>query len=135
MSDERCGYEIEDGKTCTTDFGLCDCHGQCYTHSPCREDDRQEARSRGGVATARKNRDVVPLEEAPAAPQTLEDAISWASWAATQVATGQLDTSRANSVARLLSEFRKLLEKSEAREALELVKEMRREMQVEDGES
>lgn len=54
--------------------------------------------------------------------KTLEDSLHWIAWAAYAVATGTLDTARANTIAKLMGEFRKHIEKSESREALEEIR-------------
>lgn len=128
--------KADSGEPCQS-FASCDECGRCWAHCKHNEEERAAARKKGGHATAQRRSEdeqVVPPGDAPAAPETLEDAVRWASWASLQVATGKLDTSRANSVARLLSEFRKLLEKSESREALEKVEEMRRKLEGADAD-
>lgn len=130
---EVCGAEKDGGGTCSTTFGLCDCHGECFAHSPCREEERQKARSRGGHATA-AGEGSVPPGDVPPAPQTLGDAVRWAAWASRAVVAGDVDTARANAAARLLKEFRQALERSESREALEKVEELRAKIESGDAD-
>lgn len=136
--DEVCGAVKKAGDgTCPIDFGLCAECGLCFTHCEHREEERKAATHRGGRTTALKrgNGDrSVPLDQAPDPPETLGDAVRWASWASLQVATGGIDTSRANAVARLLKEFRQALEKSESRQALEKIDELRERIEGGDAD-
>lgn len=138
MSDEseRCEHVKDDGERCRVTNSVNPDTGLCYFHDPERREELQRARSKGGHATAAKRADddrAVPTHDAPDPPETLEDAVEWAAWASVQVATGRLDTSRANAVARLLKEFRQALERSESREALERIEELRE--RVEGGDA
>lgn len=115
---ERCGAPKNDGQPCGVTFGLCECHGRCFTHAPCREAERDAARRRGADRTNRPDGSLPP-GEVPPPPENLRDAVVWAAWASHAVATGDLDTARANSTARLLKEFRNALERGEARAGFE----------------
>lgn len=126
MSVEACEHpKVSDGQPCQNTMGLCPKCGHCIAHCEHRADELKEAQRRGGRTTARKRGDserVALPDEAPAPPETLEDSLHWIAWAAYAVATGTLDTARANTIAKLMSEFRKHIEKSESREALEEIR-------------
>lgn len=131
MSGETCGHEREDGTGCGTSFGLCPECGRCFNHCAHRADERRAASEKGAYVAAKGPGALFP-GEVPPAPESLEDAVVWAAWAARAAATGDLDTARANAAARLLKEFRQALERSEAREELE---ELRRKLEDLHGDS
>lgn len=122
-----CGAEKKDGTPCPTDFGLCDCHGECWAHAPRREDDRKRAQRQGGRTTAqkrrRKGRRVVDLEDCPPPPETTEEAARWASWAIAAVTTGRIDARTCREISTAVTAFRKALEKAESRKELDELKE------------
>lgn len=128
---ERCGHPKSEGGDPCQSWPACDDCDRCWIHCPHVEEERAHARKKGGVNSRKTDNEdqVVPFGDAPEPPETLDDAVRWASWAAMQVAVGGLDTSRANSVARLLKEFRQALEKSESREALEKIEAMRERLE------
>lgn len=108
---ERCGQRLG------PDFDL------CLWHDPDRKEEREKVRKRAGSIGGRsRNGRALPPDETPGPLETLQDAVRWAAWAARAVATGDLDTSRGNTVAKLLKEFRAALEKSESREKLEEIR-------------
>lgn len=101
MSDhEKCGAEKDSGERCQSDIGLCDCHGQCFFHAPCREEERAEAVSRGGQATAAKTRKAVPLD---LPLETLEDAKAWLHRAALLVVNGEIKAQQCFAICRAIS--------------------------------
>lgn len=121
MSNGTCGAETKAGDPCES-FPYCDDCGRCYTHCGHVAEEREQARARGGVATAQKRKGedpAVPLGEAPQPPENLEDAAAWAAWAAHLCATGRLGNTRARSIAKLLDTFRRCVERGEARRQLE----------------
>lgn len=103
-SSERCGYQKGDGELCRVDFALCDCHGQCFHHAPCCAEKRKEARKRGGKNAhgGKKGVRTVPVGDAPDPPESLEDAVVWASWATYAVATGQIDARTGHEIGYLI---------------------------------
>jgi len=131
MSDEkRCAGTTKDGSRCGQKVGKN--YTYCIFHDPERKDELQEMRKRAGAVAGRSRKGrAVPPDETPPPPESLADSLVWAAWAARAVATGDLDTSRGNSIARLLSEFRKALEKHESAEKLE---EIRRAVKEVTGE-
>lgn len=79
----------------------------CHHHNPDRKRKRKR-KPRTGAA--------VPLPGPP--PETVEDAVRWASWAVTAMATGKLDprTGREiGSLLRALAEARKHVDRTDAR--------------------
>lgn len=77
----------------------------CHHHDPAR---KRKKKPRTGAA--------VPLPGPP--PETVEDAVRWASWAVTAMATGKLDprTGREiGSLLRALVEARKHVDRTDAR--------------------
>lgn len=125
-----CGAPKGDGEPCGVAFGLCSCHGKCFTHAPCREEERAAARQRGGFAAARANGTLRP-GEVPPPPETMQDVVLWYAWAIHGVVTGDLDVSRGNTLKGLLKGLRNALEAMESREKLE---EIRREIVEAAGE-
>lgn len=119
-SDEVCGFEKEDGDTCGVSFGLCDCHGECFSHSPCREEDRREARSRGGVATARgagiRTDELPPLTSASAAEH-------WCDVVGRAAVTDRLSAEAANAALRAVKEWRQARETGEVTDRLEALQD------------
>lgn len=126
-TDGTCGAEKKNGESCETDFGLCGCHGMCWAHAPCRENDRKWAQQKGGHATAqtrrRKKRRLAALEEIPEPPETMEDAAQWASWAIAAVTVGRIDARTCREISTAVTAFRKALEKAESRKELEELKD------------
>jgi hypothetical protein len=104
----RCSYVKSSGSRCKVDFGLSE-DGHCWHHDPAKAAARRRARERGGAVTASKSRKLkmrTALEdEVPAAPQTVEDAIAWASWAVTAVATGKIDARTGHEIGYVLRAF------------------------------
>lgn len=127
MPDERCGYEKDDGEQCRSHIGLCDECGHCIAHCPHREETAQQARSKGGKRKAEKARDskyrTVSDDQAPPPPESLEDAVHWASWATWAVATGQIDGKTAHEVGYLLRAYMKSLDKVELGDRVEELEE------------
>lgn len=122
MSQRVCGAETKAGDPCQA-WSVCDEHGKCYSHDPCREQERAKARSRGGHATAKRRSEdddpCVGIGEAPPPPEDLEDVTAWSAWATVMVATGRLGNSRARTIATLLDLFRKAKERGESKAKLE----------------
>lgn len=117
----QCSATTKAGDPCGS-WPFCDRCGCCYVHCSHVEEERAEARRRGGLTTAQKAAEedpVVPLGEAPRAPESMEDAAQWAAWAAHRCATGQLGNTRARSIASLLDTFRRCVERGDARAQLE----------------
>lgn len=134
MSKETCGAPKKDtGEPCPSSIGLCEECARCLAHCEHRQDTLKRGQRLGGHVSA-KGAGTVPGGEVPPAPQTLQDAVVWAAWAARAAATGELDTARANSAARLLKEFRQALERSEAQAELEELREKIEELNGDEPE-
>lgn len=113
MSDENenagptCGVPTDGGGTCGVRFGLCDCHGMCFAHAPCKAEKRKKAQRAGAAATNNKKRkgdgltttELPPLESHEAA-ETWTDAIGRAA------ATGRLSAPAAQAALRAVREWR-----------------------------
>lgn len=134
MSQEPCQATRKDGEPCGA-WAACDDCGRCYAHCTHREQERAEARRRGGLTTAQKDSDdpAVTIGDAPPPPETLEDAAAWLSWCAHKTAIGEIGTTRARTISQLLEAFRKATERGEARRELEDVLEKLEEA-VEEGD-
>jgi hypothetical protein len=106
---QRCQAIRSRGERCKVDFGVDPESGLCWHHDPKRADERRRAASQGGHSTAaiqRGNRRRTALaEDVPPEPQTVEDAIKWASWAVRAVATGVIDVRTAHEVGYVLRAF------------------------------
>lgn len=125
MSDRLCGTETKAGSPCES-WVVCNEHGRCYTHDPCRAEERKRSRSRGGHAAAQKDDDAdrsAALGETPPPPENLEDAAAWCAWTVHLCATGRLGNTRARSIAKLLDTFRRCVERGDAKADLEEFKE------------
>lgn len=127
MSDhQKCGAEKDSGERCQSDIGLCDCHGQCFFHAPCREEDRAEAVSKGGQATAAKARKAVPLD---LPLDTLEDAKRWLHRAAVLVVNGDIRPQQCFAICRAISTWldadERQVEVEEVAELREMIEELR----------
>lgn len=135
MSDkERCEHPKEDGEgPCPNPIGLCRNCGHCRTHCDYApecdydEDEVRASRSKGAKRKAEKARDskyrTVLDDEAPPPPESLEDAVQWASWATWAVATGKIDGRTAHEVGYLLRAYMKSLDKVELGERVQELEE------------
>lgn len=122
MSQRVCGAETKAGDPCQA-WSVCDDHGCCYSHDPCREAERREARSRGGYATAQRRSEdddpFVSIGETPRPVENMEDIAAWGAWAMVMVATGRLGNARGRTIAKLGDLVRKALERGDAKHKLE----------------
>lgn len=106
MTAERCGVEKDDGERCAVTFGLCECHGQCFSHAPCRTEERQDARERGGRAAALKARGSgVLMDELPPL-ETHEAAEAWCDTIGRAGAAELISSAAANAGIRAVKEWR-----------------------------
>lgn len=129
MSGERCGHPTKGGDPCPTPIALCSSCGRCRSH--CRYDeacdydaeDVRASRAKGAKRKAEKARDdgmrTVMPDDAPPPPESLDDAVLWASWAIAAVATGRIDGRTAHEVGYLLRAYMKGLDKAELGERVE----------------
>jgi hypothetical protein len=98
----RCTYTNKAGDQCRVESNVNPETGGCFWHDPKRKTERNEARRRGQVASARNRakstiKTVAP-GDAPARMESVHDAVAWASWAAWAVATGVIDGRTAREV-------------------------------------
>lgn len=119
MSKKTCGAPRSGGGECSAAFGLCEKCGKCFQHCPHREEEREEARSRGGRSTARKTRsstlspeDLPPLVDHHAAE-------AWTDTIGRAAATGSMSSSAATAALRAIAEWRKAREAGAVSERLE----------------
>lgn len=109
----RCGHVKDDGDRCGVRIALNPRNGLCVWHDPERRGRASEMRAKGGRNTGRARRQsparpvrVVDVTETPGPPpETLEDALLWASWAVHAVATGKMDAKTGHEVGFLLRAF------------------------------
>jgi hypothetical protein len=108
-----CRYIKEDGTRCQQKVGLSP-EGYCIWHDPERQEEAQRRRQRGGeVAGAlakvrgrsRRTVRVVPESEALPPPETMEDALKWASWATWAVTVGKIDARTCHEIGYTLRAF------------------------------
>ena len=89
---KRCEHVKADGEQCGSDVGPG--FSRCIWHDPVRQEEARAARRRGAAATNAKKRPkyrTASKGSVPRRPETIEDAIEWASWAVWAVATGEVD--------------------------------------------
>ena len=102
----QCAHVKGDGERCGVTFGLSDA-GLCYNHDPERAEARQEAKSRGGKATAKKQRKGTGLDMDELPPLVSHEAAeTWTDVIGRAAATGRLSSSAANAALRAVKEWR-----------------------------
>lgn len=108
-----CSFPKADGSPCSVEAPLY-ADGGCLWHSqdPEAKRKRAAARSNGGKASRKRTARTVDADAVPGGPpETLEDAVAWASWATFAVATGQIDARTSQEIVRAAKETRLGLEK------------------------
>ena len=96
----------------------------CLWHDPGRTEERRALQSRGG---RKRSTDLALTEEAPPPPQTLDDCVTWSSWIAHAVATGQISYSAGRIAVQAIAELRRSLEKRDLeREAADLRRQVKK---------
>lgn len=115
----RCPGETESGR-CKVPEAFLLPDGFCLLHSPSPEYKAvaDAARVKGGLRTAAKHARAVDLDSLPPLDGPRACA-AWAEEVARATATGQLPASKAQAVARLLSEWRSAFNAGEMQERLE----------------
>ncbi len=90
-----------------------------------------DAAAKGGRSRRRAKIRTATPDEAPPAPQTLEDCRRWLSWLAHSVATGVIDSETARITVQSLAELRRTIDSHEMekkiRELQAIVNELKRE--------
>lgn len=110
MASETCRHIKDDGERC----GMANfdpATGLCVWHDPARKEQAAKMRHRGGKESGARVKArkpavrVVSPEDAPKPPETLEDALAWASWAVWAVTTGTIDARTGHEVGYILRGF------------------------------
>lgn len=111
MGAQQCEHLKDDGDQCGMTTNIDPATGLCVWHDPARKAEADVMRERGGrIAGARaKARTpkvrVVAEREAPPPPKTLEDALTWSSWAVWAVTTGKIDGRTGHEIGYILRAF------------------------------
>ena len=124
MTATTCGALKANGELCSCAVGLCSECGRCFAHCPHREQERAEARSRGGRITSVKKRArlegskavaYVPPDPStvPAPPQTAADAREYLSWILDTAARGNLGGALARDLSTVAERFIKAIAASD----------------------
>ena len=79
------------GAPCRSTLNLGD-GGRCLMHDTSRAEERLRVTQAGGVASAvaKRDRKTADPDDVPTAPRTLQDAVTWSSWAIHGVACGRI---------------------------------------------
>jgi hypothetical protein len=113
MTDRKtCGHPTTAGTPCPVSFGLCSGCGECFHHCPCRADDRQAARKRGGNTSKRQNAQKhekdkfrVPERDVPPPPTDATEARDYLAWLLNAGTTGTMGSQRAKDMALVCAHF------------------------------
>lgn len=122
----KCEGIKADGARCS--IVVADGASWCLWHDPSQAGRRRvaSARKRGGKASAKKKLEgrirTVSASEAPDPPKTLEDIAAWLGWATHSVATGALDARTADTIGKLLTALRGVIEKTSLADEIEALK-------------
>ena len=101
------------GKPCRSAISLSTETGLCRVHDPARAKQVLEMRRAGARAkgeAVRRTRAALP-EGVPRAPETLQDAVDWSSWAIRAVATGEIAPRVGHEIGYLVNAFKSAVEK------------------------
>ncbi len=112
-SRRTCGAAKVDGTPCRSYLNLSPATGMCLMHDPERAEERQRVTASGGRATgvAKRARKTADPEDVPSAPKTLQDAVTWSSWAMHAVACGRIDARTGHEIGYLVNAFKAAVEK------------------------
>lgn len=118
------------GDPCGATMGL-SAAGLCLNHDPERRAAANAMRAAGGRAkgaaarAARDARAILPPDDTPSAPKTLDDATKYFAWIVSAVTSGRLDARSAHEAAYALNGFKAAAEKRDlAREIKALRKQL-----------
>lgn len=122
----RCQAIKPSGDRCKVEWNLSE-DGLCYFHDPLRAVERAGAQKKGQRRSASSRRSGRPVtvspEEAPPPPETVEDAVIWASWAVHAVATGRIDAKTSHEIAYGLNALQRALEKTRLNDEIQDLKQ------------
>jgi hypothetical protein len=123
-----CTFTKDDGTRCQVSNGLSDA-GLCIWHDPERRQQVAEMRSKGARTAnpkrAKHTARTVSAEDAPPAPESLEDCVRWSSWLTVAVTTGVLDARTTKEAVQAIRELRASLEKRDLeREVADLKRQL-----------
>ncbi len=96
-------------------------------HDTSRAEERLRVTQAGGVASAvaKRDRKTADPDDVPTAPRTLQDAVTWSSWAIHGVACGRIDARTAHEIGYLVNAFKAAVEK---RDLERQIQELRAEL-------
>lgn len=131
------------GEPCASTLNLSEVNGRCLFHDESRADELRRIRAAGGAASAQvKRAERIARESSypeglPPPPQTIADAMRYASWAVDAVSKGPdgggIDVRRAREITGLLREFRGAAEKAvlelRVRELEKALRDAKRELE------
>ncbi len=109
------------GEPCRSTLSLSPENGLCRVHDPARAKEVLEMRRAGAraqVEAKRRTKALLP-EGVPPAPETLQDAVAWSSWAIRSVATGEIDPRVGHEIGYLVNAFKAAVEKRDLLRELE----------------
>ena len=104
MNTTPCAHVKADGAHCRSVIGISPTSGLCPVHDPASRERMRRTRAKGGRAT-RKGPIVVDRADAPPAPQSLDDAVAFASWLTHAVVIGKIDARTAHESGYCLTQF------------------------------
>ena len=111
------------GEPCGAELGLGE-SGLCRLHDPERAAEVLAMRQAGGRGRAgfRRTADPELPANVPRAPETLEDAVAWSSWAMHAVAVGEIDARTGHEIGYLVNAFKAAVEKRDLQREIEALR-------------
>ena len=100
----RCVAQKGDGSPCRVTMGLDPVSGLCIVHDPARRDELRDRQAKGRAARGAEQRRKPPAKMPPM-PQSLEDAVRFASWLTWAVLVGEIDARTCESSTKALRQF------------------------------
>ena len=114
---EQCTATTKKGTRCQQSSTV-DSSGMCVIHDPARKAEIKEIRSKGGKTRAKNRQRVLPIHEAPDAPETAADRLEWAHYLVWAIAVGKIDPNTGSAVGKALTVAKAMTEGSELRDRL-----------------
>ena len=112
MSPSRCRLTKANGEQCGTTFGIT-AEGYCWHHCPTLEQERHEARAKGGKHAARGRHPWAGDDDVPGkGPQTAQEAQEWASWCIEYTARGLISEGVSRQLSTAIGVFLRAQEKA-----------------------